>query len=88
MRAVDKTVSIFLRAVLVRMKELGLNQTALARRMNASRPYVAKVLKGDVSVTLRTAARFAKALQMDFTPVLTPKASETVATSELKAACE
>jgi len=75
-KVIDKAGSAFLRSVLVRMKELGLNKTALAERMHASRPYVTKVLNGDVSVTLRTASRFAKALQMDFIPVLTPKATE------------
>jgi len=73
MRAVDKAGSYFLRIVIKRMKELGLNQTTLAQRMNASRPYVVRVLHGDVSITLRTATRFAKALQMDFVPMLTPK---------------
>jgi len=75
-KVVDKAASVFLRTVLMRMKELGLNQTMLAERMNASRPYVTKVLNGDVSVTLRTASRFAKALQMDFIPVLTPTMGE------------
>lgn len=76
MKAVDREASVFLRAVLLRMKELGLNQTTLAQRMKASRPYVTKVLNGDVSVTLRTASRFAHALQMDFVPMLTPKGME------------
>lgn len=75
-KVLDKAASLFLRSVLIRMKELGLSQTTLAARMKASRPYVAKVLKGDVSVTLRTASRFAKALQMDFIPVLAPKSNE------------
>lgn len=73
MKEIDRAASIFLRAVLRRMKDLGLNQTSLAARMNASRPYVTKVLNGDVSITLRTASRFAKALQMDFLPLLTPQ---------------
>ena len=54
------------------MKALGLSQTALAKRMKVSRPYVAKVLSGDVNITFRTAARFAHALQLDFLPVLKP----------------
>lgn len=33
-------------------------------------------LCGDVSVTLRTASRFAQALKMDFIPVLTPQGEE------------
>ena len=36
----DHAGSVFLCAVLKRMKELGLNQSELDRRMNASRPYV------------------------------------------------
>jgi len=62
--------SLFLRAVVKRMKSMGLSQSELARRMHASRPYVVKVLRGDVNITLGSAARFAKALQMDFLPVL------------------
>lgn len=72
MKGIDHTGSVFLRAVLKRMKELGLNQSELARRMDASRPYVIKVLNGDVNITLGSAARFAKALEMDFVPTLTP----------------
>ena len=67
---IDHTGSLFLRAVINRMKMMGLNQSELARRMNASRPYVVKVLRGDVNITLGSAARFAKALQMDFFPIL------------------
>ena len=74
MKGVDHAGSVFLRAVLKRMKELGLNQSELARRMNASRPYVIKVLHGDVNITLGSAARFARALEMDFFPALTPRA--------------
>ena len=77
MKSVDKIGSVFLRSVLRRMKELGLNQTALAKRMNVSRPYITKVLNGDVNFTFATALRFAHALQMDFLPVLKPKATES-----------
>ena len=54
------------------MKSLGLSQAALAKRMRVSRPYVTKVLSGDVNISFRTAAKFAHALQMDFLPVLKP----------------
>jgi len=77
MRAIDRAGSIFLRAVFRRMKQLGLNNTTLAARMRVSRPYVVKVLHGDVSITLRTATRFAKALEMDFMPTLVPKEGTT-----------
>ena len=70
MKVVNRVGSIFLRSILQRMKELGISQTELAKRMNASRPYVVKVLHGDVNITLGSAARFAKALQLDFFPDL------------------
>ena len=50
------------------MKELGVSQTELARRMNVSRPYVTKALSRDVNFSFRTAAKLANALKMDFFP--------------------
>ena len=70
MKVVNRVGSIFLRCILQRMKELGTSQTELAKRMNASRPYVVKVLHGDVNITLVSAARFAEALKLDFFPDL------------------
>ena len=70
MTSTDRVISQFLRAVLLQMKALGLNQTALARRLNVSRPYVTKVLHGDVNITFGAALRLAKALEMDFVPQL------------------
>ena len=55
------------------MKELGVNQTELARRMEVSRPYITKVLRQDVNFSFRTAAKLAAALKMDFFPELKPK---------------
>ena len=72
MNTLDRVCTSFLRAVLLRMKELKLNRTALARRMNVSRAYITKVLNGgEVNYSFATALRFAHALQMDFTPQLT-----------------
>ena len=71
-KAIDRIGSAFLRKLLLRMKALGLSRTALAKRMNVSRPYVTKVLSGDVNISFRTAAKFAHALQLDFFPVLRP----------------
>jgi len=48
MKGIDKAGSIFLRAVLRRMKELGLNQSELARRMNASRKEEGRMKKEEV----------------------------------------
>lgn len=55
---------MFLRQVLKWMKQLGLNQSALAKRMNVSRPYISKVLRSDVNISFGTAAKLAKALEM------------------------
>ena len=73
MKTVDRIGSAFLRRILLRMKELGMSQTELARRMNVSRPYVTKVLHQDVNFSFRTAARLASALKMDFFPELRPR---------------
>ena len=70
MTSIDHICSAFLRQILLRMKELGINQTELARRMQVSRPYITKVLSGDVHFTFSTAVKLAKALQMDFVPEL------------------
>ena len=74
MTAVDRIGSLFLRQILRRMKQLGLNQSALAKRMNVSRPYISKVLRSDVNISFGTAAKLAKALEMDFFPELREKA--------------
>lgn len=54
MTAVDRIGSLFLRQVLKRMRQLGLNQSALAKRMNVSRPYISKVLRSDVNISFGT----------------------------------
>ena len=72
MKAIDRIGSAFLRRILRRMKELGVSQTELARRMKVSRPYITKVLRQDVNFSFRTAAKLARALQMDFIPELHP----------------
>ena len=72
MDAIDRIGSAFLRRILLRMKELGVSQTELARRMKVSRPYITKVLHQDVNFSFRTAAKLANALRMDFFPELRP----------------
>ena len=73
MTAIDHIGSAFLRRILRRMRELGVNQTELARRMKVSKPYVTKVLRQDVNFSFRTAAKLARALEMDFFPELREK---------------
>ncbi len=70
MTTIDHIASAFLRRILRRMKQLGVSQTELARRMNVSRPYITKVLSRDVNFSFRTAAKLANALKMDFFPDL------------------
>ena len=76
MTTVDHVCSAFLRQILLRMKELGLSQTDLAKRMQVSRPYITKVLREDVNFSFRTAAKLARALQMDFFPDLRERGEE------------
>ena len=68
---------MFLRRILRRMKELGVSQTELARRMKVSHPYITKVLHQDVNFSFRTAAKLANALKMDFFPELRPQSEES-----------
>jgi transcriptional regulator with XRE-family HTH domain len=79
MKAIDRIGSAFLRRILLRMKELGMSQTDLARRMKVSRPYITKVLHQDVNFSFRTAAKLANALKMDFFPELRPYPEESAA---------
>ena len=72
-RAVNHIGAVFLRTILLRMKQLGVSQTELAKRMQVSRPYITKVLHQDVNITFRTAAKLATALKMDFFPDLRPQ---------------
>ncbi len=65
----------FLKSLLLRMKELGVSQGELAVRMKTSRPYVCKALHGEINITFASAARFAKALQLDFLPQLVQPAT-------------
>lgn len=67
---VNHMVCAFLRRCIRQMKRIGLNQSALAKRMNVSRAYVAKLMSGDVNITFGTAMKLARALEMDFFPEL------------------
>ena len=69
-RAVNHIGSVFLRTILLRMKQLGVSQTELAKRMKVSRPYITKVLRQDVNFSFRPAAKLARALEKDFFPEL------------------
>lgn len=61
MWAVDRYGQMFLKGILLRMKELGVSQTELAARMKTSRPSVSKALHSKINITFASAVRFAKA---------------------------
>ena len=82
MSTLDRIASAFLRRILLRMKELGVSQSDLAKRMKVSRPYITKVLHQDVNFSFRTAAKLATALKMDFFPDLRPQEDIHVANGE------
>ena len=63
-------INAFLRRIMLRMKSIGLTNSALARRIGVTRAYVGRVLKGDVNISFGTALKLAKALKMDFVPEL------------------
>ena len=87
MTSIDHIGSVFLRRILRRMKELGVSQTELARRMNVSRPYITKVLRQDVNFSFRTAAKLANALKMDFFPDLKPQVRHSAACPTVAERC-
>ncbi len=84
MKSVDRIGSAFLRRVIRRMKQLGLSQSDLAKRMKVSRPYITKVMTHDVNFSFKTAAKLANALQMDFFPDLRPQEKEKPAAAAIK----
>ena len=86
-KSVNHLVCAFLRRCIRQMKKLGLNQTQLAQRLRVSRPYVTKLLSGDVNISFGAAMRLARALELDFMPELkereTRESTSAVQTSEL-----
>ncbi|MGV3774105.1 MAG: helix-turn-helix domain-containing protein [Verrucomicrobiales bacterium] len=57
---------LFTEKVIIRMRELGINQSALAERLQVSPAYVARVLKGENNLELGTMVKIARALDADF----------------------
>lgn len=53
-----------------------LKKKDLAQRMDVSRPYITKILRGDANVTLETIGRMAYALDAEVTINLSPKGSK------------
>ncbi|HOC91579.1 MAG TPA: helix-turn-helix transcriptional regulator [bacterium] len=57
-----------------RMKELGLTQESLAKKLGFTQPYISKLLNHGANMTIQTLAKIAVALEMDVkAPEFTPK---------------
>jgi transcriptional regulator with XRE-family HTH domain len=56
-----------------RIRQLGISQAEVARRMGVSRPMITKLLTGDSNFQLRTLLRLADALDMDLMVDLVPE---------------
>ena len=52
--------------VLLRMKQLGLTQKALAERMNCTQQYISKILKGKENMSLDTLSKLESSLGITF----------------------
>ena len=63
------------------MQKDGINNAELARRLGKSRPYVTKVLSGNVNFTLETLVNIGDALNCEISLGLKPKASSVAATT-------
>ncbi len=50
--------------MLLRMKQLGLTQQALANQMNCSQQYISKILKGKENLSLETISKIEQALSI------------------------
>jgi len=59
--------------IVSRMEELGLNRTALAEKMNVSKAYVTKLLRGNINFTLKTIIAVAQVLESDIQFDFIPK---------------
>ncbi len=57
------------------MREAGVNQAEVARRLDTSEPYVSKVLRGDANFTLATMVKLAAAVGHDVHVQLAPAGS-------------
>ena len=80
-KSVNHLICAFLRRCIRQMKKLGLNQTQLAQRLHVSRPYVTKLLSGDVNISFGAAMRLARALEMDFLPELRERKTQKSTTA-------
>ena len=52
-----------------KMEELGLTQTALAKRMNCTQQYISRILKGQENLSLETIARLEDAIGTKFVTI-------------------
>jgi len=60
-----------------RMKELGLSQRDMAKKLSVSQPYISKVLNSDTNVSLKTLVSFSLALGLELEPALKTRESDS-----------
>lgn len=69
-RASFDPVAYYLQRVVTQLKTQRVNKSELARRLGVSRPYVLKILSGEINISFGTASRLAEALGCAFDPIL------------------
>lgn len=84
-RSINKASSEFLSLVRARMQDGDITQSALAKKLGVSRPYVTRVLSGDINLSVRTAAKFARALDLESAPEMSEIGQQLLARRQAKA---
>jgi len=58
----QETIIDITETIVKRMKELRINKAELARRLSVSKPFITKLLNGNVNMTIKTLVSIANAL--------------------------
>jgi transcriptional regulator with XRE-family HTH domain len=62
--------------IVLRMKELNINRTELAKRLGVQKPFVTKLLNGNHNLTVKTMASIAQALEGELVLDISPPGFE------------
>lgn len=73
----EQAIITFTEDLCLAMERVGVSRAELARRLGTSQAYVTKILRGNANFTLRTMARIALALGLEFRTHLAPRGSRT-----------
>lgn len=72
-RASFDPVAYYLLRVMMHLKKENIKKAELARRLGVSRPYVVRLLSGEINMSFGAASRLAEALGCSFDPILCDK---------------